>query len=167
VVSISSYDNANRLTGNSHVKSGTTLASASYTVDAVGNRSDRTDLAGMTSVRVWCGRLGRRTVAGPRSRLAWTPASPSLRASHSPSGRFSMACTSSIRLANAWDEAPHLPFATAVGERSPQPGISNAAAAGLQTRQHSLGTFQFTEANSSVIGAGIRRARRRGGRVRW
>jgi YD repeat-containing protein len=46
VVSTSSYDNANRLTGISHVKGGTTLASASYTVDAVGNRSDRTDQAG-------------------------------------------------------------------------------------------------------------------------
>ena len=46
VVSTSSYDNANRLTGISHVKNGTTLASASYTVDAVGNRSDRTELAG-------------------------------------------------------------------------------------------------------------------------
>jgi len=46
VVSTSTYDNANRLTGISHVKGGTTLASATYTVDAVGNRSDRTDLAG-------------------------------------------------------------------------------------------------------------------------
>ena len=46
VVSTSSYDNANRLTGITRVFGGTTLASASYTVDAVGNRSDRTDLAG-------------------------------------------------------------------------------------------------------------------------
>src|SRR5690348_18340824 len=46
VVGTSSYDNANRLTGISYVKSSTTLASVSYTVDAVGNRTDRTDLAG-------------------------------------------------------------------------------------------------------------------------
>ncbi len=46
VVSTSTYDNANRLTGITPVKGGTTLASAAYTVDGVGNPSDRTDLAG-------------------------------------------------------------------------------------------------------------------------
>jgi len=46
VVGTSAYDNANRLTGISYVKGGTTLASASYTLDAVGNRTARTDLAG-------------------------------------------------------------------------------------------------------------------------
>jgi RHS repeat-associated protein len=45
-VSASSYNNASRLTGISYVKGLTTLASVSYTVDAVGNRSDRTDAAG-------------------------------------------------------------------------------------------------------------------------
>jgi len=49
VVGTSAYDNANRLTGISYVKGGTTLASASYTLDAVGNRTARTDLAGTQS----------------------------------------------------------------------------------------------------------------------
>ena len=40
IVSSYSYDNANRLTGISHVKNGlTALASASYTLDNVGNRT--------------------------------------------------------------------------------------------------------------------------------
>ena len=49
VVGSSSYDNANRLTGVSWAKGGTTLASASYTLDNVGNRTARTDLAGIFS----------------------------------------------------------------------------------------------------------------------
>src|SRR6185437_8551931 len=44
VVGSSSYDNANRLTGVSWAKGGTTLASASYTLDDVGNRTARTNL---------------------------------------------------------------------------------------------------------------------------
>ena len=39
----------NRFTGISYVKGGTTLASASYSLDAVGNRTARTDLAGTQS----------------------------------------------------------------------------------------------------------------------
>ncbi len=49
VVGTSTYDDANRLTDISYVKGATTLASASYTVDAVGNRTDRTDMAGTQS----------------------------------------------------------------------------------------------------------------------
>jgi RHS repeat-associated protein len=47
VVSSYTYDTANRLTGITHVKDGsTTIASVSYTVDAVGNRTQRVDQAG-------------------------------------------------------------------------------------------------------------------------
>lgn len=46
VVSTYTYDNADRLTGISHVKGGTTLASAAYTLDNVGNRTQRVDQAG-------------------------------------------------------------------------------------------------------------------------
>src|SRR6185437_6875160 len=49
VVGSSTYDNANRLTGVSWAKGGTTLASASYTLDSVGNRTAPTDLAGTQS----------------------------------------------------------------------------------------------------------------------
>ncbi len=49
VVSSYSYDNANRLTAISHVKGGTTLASASYTLDNVGNRTQRIDQQGTHS----------------------------------------------------------------------------------------------------------------------
>jgi len=49
VVGTSSYDNANRLTGVSWAKGGTTLASASYSLDSVGNRTARTDLSGTES----------------------------------------------------------------------------------------------------------------------
>ncbi|MGH9252003.1 MAG: hypothetical protein ACRD0W_21170, partial [Acidimicrobiales bacterium] len=47
VVSGYTYDNADRLTGISHVKGGsTTLASVAYTLDDVGNRTQRVDQAG-------------------------------------------------------------------------------------------------------------------------
>jgi RHS repeat-associated protein len=47
IVSSYSYDNANRLTGISHVQNGsTTIAPAAYTLDAVGNRTQRVDQAG-------------------------------------------------------------------------------------------------------------------------
>src|SRR2546426_12047964 len=46
VVGTYTYDNADRLTAVSHVKGGITLASASYTLDAVGNRTQRVDQAG-------------------------------------------------------------------------------------------------------------------------
>jgi RHS repeat-associated protein len=47
IVSSYSYDTADRLTGISHVKDGsTTIASVSYTLDAVGNRTQRVDQAG-------------------------------------------------------------------------------------------------------------------------
>lgn len=49
VVSTYSYDNADRLTGISHDKGGTTLASVSYTLDAVGNRTQRVDQQGTHS----------------------------------------------------------------------------------------------------------------------
>ena len=43
VVSSYIYDNANRLTAISHAKGAATLASASYTLDSVGNRTGRVD----------------------------------------------------------------------------------------------------------------------------
>src|SRR3989304_2373919 len=47
VVSSYAYDNANSLTGISHVKDGTTtIASVDYTLDAVGNRTQRVDQQG-------------------------------------------------------------------------------------------------------------------------
>ena len=47
VVSAYTYDNADRLTGISHVKGGTTTpASVSYTLDDVGNRTQRVDQQG-------------------------------------------------------------------------------------------------------------------------
>jgi RHS repeat-associated protein len=47
VVSTYTYDNADRLTGISHVKGGTTtLASVAYTLDDVGNRTQRVDQQG-------------------------------------------------------------------------------------------------------------------------
>jgi YD repeat-containing protein len=47
VVSSYAYDNADRLTDISHVKNGsTTLASVSYTLDDVGNRTQRIDEQG-------------------------------------------------------------------------------------------------------------------------
>ncbi|OAI39477.1 hypothetical protein AYO38_07550 [bacterium SCGC AG-212-C10] len=47
IVSTYSYDNADRLTGISHVKSGPgTIASVAYTLDNVGNRTQRVDQAG-------------------------------------------------------------------------------------------------------------------------
>jgi RHS repeat-associated protein len=50
IVSSYSYDNADRLTGISHVKNGsTTVASLSYTLDDVGNRTQRVDQAGTHS----------------------------------------------------------------------------------------------------------------------
>ena len=55
VVGTSTYDNANRLTGISYVKGGTTLASASYSLDAVGSRTSRTDLTGTQTYAYWDG----------------------------------------------------------------------------------------------------------------
>ncbi len=50
IVSAFGYDNADRLTSVSHVKNGsTTVASASYTLDAVGNRTQRVDQQGTHS----------------------------------------------------------------------------------------------------------------------
>jgi len=49
IVSSYSYDNAGGLTGVSHVQGGTTLASATYTLDSVGNRTQRVDQAGTHS----------------------------------------------------------------------------------------------------------------------
>jgi YD repeat-containing protein len=46
VVGTYSYDTADRLTGISWAKGGNTLASAAYTLDSVGNRSQRVDQAG-------------------------------------------------------------------------------------------------------------------------
>ncbi|MBI2767770.1 MAG: hypothetical protein HYX53_17880 [Chloroflexi bacterium] len=46
VVSTYTYDNADRLTAISHDKGGTTLASATYTLDNAGNRTQKVDLAG-------------------------------------------------------------------------------------------------------------------------
>ena len=47
IVSTYSYDNADRLTGISHVKNGsTTIASVTYTLDDVGNRTQRVDQQG-------------------------------------------------------------------------------------------------------------------------
>ena len=47
IVSTYSYDNADRLTGISHVKNGsTTVASVAYTLDDVGNRTQRVDQQG-------------------------------------------------------------------------------------------------------------------------
>ncbi len=47
IVSSYSYDNADRLTGIAHVQSGsTTVAPVAYTVDAVGNRTQRVDQQG-------------------------------------------------------------------------------------------------------------------------
>ena len=47
IVSAFAYDNADRLTSVSHVQNGsTTIASASYTLDAVGNRTQRVDQQG-------------------------------------------------------------------------------------------------------------------------
>ena len=47
IVSSYSYDNANRLTGIDHVKDGsTTIASVAYTLDSVGNRTQRVDPQG-------------------------------------------------------------------------------------------------------------------------
>jgi RHS repeat-associated protein len=46
VVGTYGYDNADRLTSVSWVKSGTTLASATYTLDNVGNRTQRVDQLG-------------------------------------------------------------------------------------------------------------------------
>jgi RHS repeat-associated protein len=47
IVSTYSYDNADRLTGISHVKGGsTTIASVAYTLDNVGNRTQRVDQQG-------------------------------------------------------------------------------------------------------------------------
>jgi YD repeat-containing protein len=47
IVSTNSYDNANRLTGITHVKNGsTTVASVAYTLDDVGNRTQRVDQQG-------------------------------------------------------------------------------------------------------------------------
>jgi RHS repeat-associated protein len=50
IVSSYSYDNADRLTGISHVQNGsTTVASVSYTLDNVGNRTQRVDQQGTHS----------------------------------------------------------------------------------------------------------------------
>jgi YD repeat-containing protein len=49
IVVTMSYDNADRLTGISWDKGGTTLASASYTLDAAGSRTQRVDQAGTHS----------------------------------------------------------------------------------------------------------------------
>jgi RHS repeat-associated protein len=50
IVSTNSYDNADRLTGITHVKNGsTTVASVSYTLDDMGNRTQRVDQAGTHS----------------------------------------------------------------------------------------------------------------------
>ena len=50
IVSSYSYDNADRLTGISHVKDGNnTIASVAYTLDAVGNRTQRVDQQGTNS----------------------------------------------------------------------------------------------------------------------
>jgi len=50
IVSSYSYDNAGGLTGISHVQNGsTTIASATYTLDSVGNRTQRVDQAGTHS----------------------------------------------------------------------------------------------------------------------
>jgi hypothetical protein len=50
IVSSYSHDNAGGLTGISHVQNGgTTLASATYTLDAVGNRTQRVDQQGTHS----------------------------------------------------------------------------------------------------------------------
>jgi RHS repeat-associated protein len=50
IVSSYSYDNAGGLTGISHVQNGsTTIASVAYTLDAVGNRTQRVDQAGTHS----------------------------------------------------------------------------------------------------------------------
>lgn len=47
IVSTYAYDNADRLTSISHVKGGsTTVASVSYTLDDVGNRTQRVDQQG-------------------------------------------------------------------------------------------------------------------------
>jgi YD repeat-containing protein len=47
IVSSYSYDNAGGLTGVSHVQNGsTTIASVAYTLDAVGNRTQRVDQQG-------------------------------------------------------------------------------------------------------------------------
>ncbi|MBK6562051.1 MAG: RHS repeat protein, partial [Dehalococcoidia bacterium] len=47
IVSTNTYDNANRLTGITHVKNGsTTVASVAYTLDDVGNRTQRVDQQG-------------------------------------------------------------------------------------------------------------------------
>ncbi|MBK7328096.1 MAG: hypothetical protein IPI85_03050 [Dehalococcoidia bacterium] len=47
IVSTNSYDNADRLTGITHVKGGsTTVASVAYTLDQVGNRTQRVDQQG-------------------------------------------------------------------------------------------------------------------------
>jgi RHS repeat-associated protein len=46
VTSAYSYNNANRLLSVTHSKGGSTIASASYTLDAVGNRSQKTTAAG-------------------------------------------------------------------------------------------------------------------------
>ncbi|MBI2767785.1 MAG: hypothetical protein HYX53_17960 [Chloroflexi bacterium] len=49
VVSTYTYDNADRLTAISHDKGGTTLASATYTLDNAGNRTQKVDAGGTTT----------------------------------------------------------------------------------------------------------------------
>ena len=65
VVSSYSYDNANRLTSIVHDKGGT-IASASYTLDNVGNRTGRVDQQGTHSYA-----YDNRTVGGDP---IWLPA---------------------------------------------------------------------------------------------
>ena len=83
VVGTLTFDNANRLTGISWAKSGTTLASASvrqgrerYTVDAVGNRYDRTDQAG-TQTYSYDNDYRPTSVVYPDRRPRATPTTPS------------------------------------------------------------------------------------------
>jgi YD repeat-containing protein len=77
------YDDGNRLTGIEHVLGMSTLASVDYTLDAVGNRTQRVDGAGthtyvyddlhrLTSVTYAGERTGPSTGAPVPARDAWT-----------------------------------------------------------------------------------------------
>ncbi|MBK8561114.1 MAG: hypothetical protein IPL66_14270 [Dehalococcoidia bacterium] len=72
IVSTNTYDNANRLTGITHVKNGsTTVASVAYTLDDVGNRTQRVDQQGTHTYAV-AGRckINLRGPGGPAPRGA-------------------------------------------------------------------------------------------------
>jgi YD repeat-containing protein len=73
IVSTYSYDNADRLTGISHVKGGsTTIASVAYTLDDVGNRTQRVDQQGTHSYAYDdLNRLTSVTYPGPTTSYAF------------------------------------------------------------------------------------------------